>query len=146
MDRLDVIHELQSYRFLLAKIEGLSNEIESLKSYLGSIGNTIGDGMPHGTSSDSDAKYTKQVNRLVDAENELLEEYDKLMSTRDYVIQLIQLAPTRKGRDVLEMRYRYGWSVKKISEFTCRSDTNVRDLQNRSIDKILVELEKARAK
>lgn len=145
MDRIDVLHELQSYRFLLARISGLETEIEEIKAHLGSIGNTIGDGMPHGSSGEADAKYVRQVNRLVDTQIELNLELEQLNATKEYVLQLIALAPTKKGRDVLEMRFRYGWSVKKISEITCRSDTNVRDLQNRTIDKIAEILEKARA-
>lgn len=139
MTRTMLQEELQSYLALKTRIKYLEKEIEELKVLSTSLGNSIGDGMPHG-SSDGEAKHVKYVNKICDYQIEQLRELSRLQEQKERVIELINLAPTRKGREVLELRYRYGNSVKTISKALHKSDTNIRAIQNRAIDAIVEKL------
>ncbi len=104
---------LKSYREIDLKINSLCDELEHWKAVATKMTPSSRQG---GRSNTANDKVGLAVAKIIDLENSINEEIDKLINLREEIVAMIREIPDYSQREILWLRYINGLTWEKIAE------------------------------
>lgn len=132
---MTVKEQLENIRILSTMIDSKVSEIQSLRDIATSVVGVLKDVPEHAVGTSSD-KVGNTVAKIIDLENEVKHDLEKLLDLRQESLKLIEQVNDPTEYKILYMRYFQFKSWSNISELTHYTREGARQICFRAVNKL----------